>query len=112
LDDEAVFWVAVRSEDGARIDLIGELDLAGAPLVDEQLLRAATSRSGAITIDLSGLTFCDLAGLRALDHARTAGAVLTGRVQDAVRRLLEATGRDALVPVERHEYATDMGERP
>jgi anti-anti-sigma factor len=88
MDDEAVFWVEARIDDAASlIVLTGELDLAAVPLVEEQLHRAARPEAGAITIDLSGVTFCDLAGMRVLERARATGAILVGRSDPAVLRL-------------------------
>ena len=107
---EVVFWVEERIEDATpRIVLSGELDLAAVPLVDDRLRRAARLPSGAITIDVSGLTFCDLAGMRALERARAAGAMLTGRPQGAVRRLLAATGNAELLPREPQDHAMSAG---
>jgi anti-anti-sigma factor len=110
MNDEVVFWADTRSEDAASlIVLIGELDLAAVPLVDEQLRRAASLQSSTITLDVSGLTFCDLAGLRALERARAVGATLSGRPDHAVCRLLDATGRAELLPREAHAHALDRG---
>jgi anti-anti-sigma factor len=97
LDDQAVFWIETRSDDAASlIVLTGELDLAAVPLVEDELRRACTLAPSPIIIDISALMFCDLAGLRALESARTSGAILTGRPDRAVRRLLQATGHAPL----------------
>jgi len=79
----------------------GELDLATAPRLDE-VLSALTS--DVVVVDLSGCTFLDSAGIRALVHtARSLGEADRGlRVvtSDAgILRLLEITGVDKLIQV-------------
>jgi anti-sigma B factor antagonist len=81
----------------------GELDLATAPRLDEAL---ATLTADVIVVDLSGCTFLDSAGIRALvGTARKLGEADRGlRVvtSDAgVLRLLEITGVDTLIRVHR-----------
>jgi anti-anti-sigma factor len=79
----------------------GELDLATAPRLDEALAELA---GDVIVVDLSGCTFLDSAGIRALvGSARTleaAGRSLRLVTSDAgILRLLEITGVDTLIPV-------------
>lgn len=81
----------------------GELDLATAPRLDEAL---AALTADVIVVDLSGCTFLDSAGIRALvGTARKLGETDRGlRVvtSDAgVLRLLEITGVDTLIRVHR-----------
>ena len=81
----------------------GELDLATAPRLDEAL---AALTADVIVVDLSGCTFLDSAGIRALvGTARKLGEADRGlRVvtSDAgVLRLLEITGVDTLIRVHR-----------
>lgn len=47
----------------------GDLDIAGAPELEETLSLALASDARAIVIDLRGLDFLDSTGLRALAHA-------------------------------------------
>lgn len=58
----------------------GELDLVGAPCL-EATLGAAQARVALVVLDLSGLTFCDSAGVHAIANsqrrARAAGGTLT-----------------------------------
>jgi anti-sigma B factor antagonist len=61
--------LAVRSErDGEThvLELIGELDLDGAPRLEEELLRAEASDAAAIIVDLGALEFIDSTGIRLL----------------------------------------------
>jgi anti-sigma B factor antagonist len=61
--------LAVRSEregDAQIIELIGELDLDGAPRFEEALRHAEAGDATAIVVDLGGLEFIDSTGLRLL----------------------------------------------
>jgi anti-sigma B factor antagonist len=51
---------------GRRFALSGEFDLAGAPIFEQALQAACADGARAITLDLSGLTFIDSTGLRAI----------------------------------------------
>ncbi|MGW7200857.1 STAS domain-containing protein [Streptomyces chryseus] len=48
--------------------LTGELDLATAPLMHRAATTALARRPQTLYLDLTGLTFCDGTGLRALNH--------------------------------------------
>ena len=92
------FKIAVRSQDGATvIALSGELDLASAPALEEELARAAASDSGLVILDLRELEFMDSTGLGMLvttnKRAQESGrrfALVKGGPQ--VQRLLNLTG--------------------
>ena len=59
--------LAVRSEqegDVHIIELVGELDLDGAPRLDEALREAEASDAASIVVDLGRLDFIDSTGLR------------------------------------------------
>ena len=61
--------LAVRSEregEAQIIELIGELDLDGAPRLEEALREAEASDASSIVVDLGGLEFIDSTGLRLL----------------------------------------------
>ena len=61
--------LALRSEregDVHMIELIGELDLDGAPRLEEELRRAEASDATSIVVDLGGLDFIDSTGIRLL----------------------------------------------
>ncbi len=90
---------------GARgLALRGELDLTGAPRIEEQIQSALLEGAGAYVLDLSGLTFMDSTGVNTLLRARS----LLGREQrelvvvcppGPVRRVLDVIGiADVLAP--------------
>ncbi|MDP8966988.1 MAG: STAS domain-containing protein, partial [Actinomycetota bacterium] len=61
--------LALRSEregDAHVIELIGELDLDGAPRLEEELRRVESSDVGSIVVDLGQLEFIDSTGIRLL----------------------------------------------
>ena len=85
----------VREPDGVRLLLRGELDMNGV-LDTERAVQAAAELvpEGLLTIDLSGLTFMDLFGARALlrvaDQAMTPErTVVIANPRGTVRRLFE-----------------------
>jgi anti-sigma B factor antagonist len=86
--------MSVSADGGASTTLrvTGEVDLATAPELASQL--AALDGNGrAIDLDLERVTFIDLAGLRAILHARERDRRLRIAVPgQAVARLLELTG--------------------
>lgn len=63
--------------------VFGEGDLLTAELLHDELAELITRSPGPCTVDLSGLSFCDLRGLDALQaaglSARDAGVVVTWR---------------------------------
>jgi anti-sigma B factor antagonist len=82
------------------IALLGELDLASADELDAVIRDAEETEVGQIVVDLSGVSFLDSTGLRALLSAKMRS---DGRLRyhpschDAVTRLLQATGTLALL---------------
>ncbi|HEX5308533.1 MAG TPA: STAS domain-containing protein [Solirubrobacteraceae bacterium] len=81
------------------IALHGELDLLGAPLLQQEIEQADVDSRGILVLDLQGLEFVDSAGLRVIlaahEHARQHGrefALTKGSEQ--VRRLLSIAGVD------------------
>jgi anti-anti-sigma factor len=97
---------------GARgIALCGELDLTGAPRIEEQIQSALLEGDGAFVLDLSRLSFMDSTGVNALLRARS----LLGREgrdlvvvcpPGPVRRVLEIIGVvDMLAPFASREQA-------
>ena len=88
-----------RADGGLGLVIAGEIDESTYP----QLVRglAALNRRGDIHIDLAGVSFCDLAGLRAIvtaaepetgDSAR--GHLTLHAVPHRLRRILEILGWD------------------
>lgn len=90
------FDVEVSSDGGAgaRVRLIGELDLASVAHAEQALARAAGGPS--LELDLSSLSFIDSSGLRLLLrlHERAASdgcRLVVRRGPRAVQRILEVT---------------------
>jgi anti-anti-sigma factor len=87
-----------------RLCLRGELDMLSAPVLARELDAAAARRPPRIVLDLRGLTFMDVSGLRAiLDAARAArregrGLVIANPMPHIVR-LLELTAIDQSLEV-------------
>ena len=66
-----VFAVETLDEGGrATLQLIGELDFAGAPILRQAVLDLLNARQRVVTLDLGGLDFVDVAGLRAMAEAK------------------------------------------
>ena len=95
----------VRTADGITIaELAGELDLAGASALREQLLGLLRPGSGRLVLDLSRVTFCDASGLAVLigtgRRARRLGGFLRlAAVSPQVNRVLDLTGLGRHLPV-------------
>jgi anti-sigma B factor antagonist len=76
----------------AVIALSGELDLAGAAALEDELGRLEPGPLDAIVLDLSGVTFMDSSGLRLI-------AVASQRAQESGRRLALVPGGDQVMRV-------------
>lgn len=78
------------ADGGAMIRVAGELDMAGAPLLDDALDMVRAWRPWQVRLDLSGVTFCDCAGLNALiaGEQSLGGRLSVVDVSAPVRRLL------------------------
>ena len=61
-DDDAL--EIVKASNPARLTISGEIDESGYPVLIESLAAAAGHQE--IHVDLGGVTYCDLAGLRAI----------------------------------------------
>ncbi len=57
---------SVRDADTHVVELLGELDIAGAPNLEEELMRVEATDAPSIVIDLSALEFIDSTGIRLL----------------------------------------------
>jgi anti-anti-sigma factor len=95
----------VRTEDGIAIaELAGELDLARAPALREQLLGLLRPGSSRLILDLSRVSFCDASGLAVLvgtGHLarRLGGFQRLAAVSPEVARVLNLTGLHRHLPV-------------
>lgn len=99
--DEAYLQCAVRENDrdGAWVSIRGELDLAGVPAL-RHALDSVQRTARLVILDLRGLTFMDLTGLRAIIDAEAQArrgrqrlVLIRGPAQ--VDRLLALVGQSA-----------------
>ena len=94
------FVVQIETNERAlHVVLTGELDLAAVPGFEDELRRAEADQPPVLVVDLSGLSFIDSSGLRALvmadDRARKGGrrlAIVSG--PPTVSRVFELTQLD------------------
>lgn len=92
-----------RDADLHTIELIGELDLANAPEVEEEFKRVEATDAGALILNLAGLTFIDSTGIRLLITARARSLADFNRLTllrapAAVHRVFEIAGVGDLLP--------------
>jgi anti-anti-sigma factor len=87
--------------DGVHVELSGELDLATAPKLEDELKRVENDSPTLIILDLRSLSFMDSSGLRALLAA-------DARARDAGRRLVLVRGDER---VQRVLRITRLDER-
>lgn len=83
-----------RDGDAHVVELIGELDLDGAPAVEQELLAAEATDAPSIVVDLGGLEFIDSTGIRLIVMAaeRSEGGRFTlRRGSKQVHRVFEIT---------------------
>lgn len=93
-----------------RLRVAGELDMSSSPALAEELRRVAEEgEEGAVTLELSELTFLDSTGLRALIEASrllgASGDLVLRHPTRAVLEVLEIAGVEAAVPNLRVERA-------
>ncbi|MFE1290244.1 STAS domain-containing protein [Streptomyces sp. NPDC058751] len=95
----------------------GELDLVSGGRVRDRLREALAASSGGLELDLSGLGFCDCAGLNVLMELRHQ-AVIQGKtvtIQDsspAIDRLLDLVGAQELFSAPRPRCAKPRRRGP
>jgi anti-anti-sigma factor len=97
--------VVDRSDEAVRTVVTGELDLANAEIVEQQILRGVGGELAAVTLDLTGLRYIDSAGLwilfrlgTRLRTANTAGEVLVP-ADGPVWRMVETAAVAAAIAV-------------
>jgi anti-anti-sigma factor len=93
-----------REQDRVVLELHGELDLAGAPLLQEAIDRAEEQEPEMLVIDLEDLAFIDSSGLRVIlsahERAKERGHVFAlTRGSEQVQRLLAIAGVSDRLPV-------------
>lgn len=87
------------AEDEYRLVVRGELDLATAPWLTDELMAAERDDPSVLTLDLSGLSFMDVAGMRVLLNAarrakREGWRLVVLNPQPQIRRLFALTAVD------------------
>lgn len=90
-----------RDADMHTISLTGEIHLANAPAVEEELLRVEDTDARTIVLDLSAVTFIDSTGIKLLFSAQLrdgADRLILQRPPDRVMRVLRIVGIDHLLP--------------
>jgi anti-sigma B factor antagonist len=85
------------------ISVAGELDIATAEQAYSYISEVIDERPAPVTVDLSGLTFCDASGLGALArvarHAREAGRqLMLTSARPSVLKIMRITGLDRVFP--------------
>ena len=85
------------------VSVTGELDIATAEQAYSYISEVIDGRPAPVTVDLSGLTFCDAAGLGALAriarHAREAGRqLMLASARPSLLKIMRITGLDRAFP--------------
>ena len=103
---DASMTVGHDSADTARIALFGEIDMANADEVEQQILGAIDNQLTAVTIDLSGLEYIDSAGIRVLFTLANRLTILQIALRlvvperSPIRKVIDLSGMAAAVPVQ------------
>ena len=97
-------WETAEQNDGVRVALSGEIDVASAPGVESRLLELERSEPRRLFLDLRNVSFIDSTGLSMIinadGRARKAGRRLTIVSGDGVpRRILHTVGLDERLDV-------------
>ena len=93
-------------DDGIIVTVSGEVDVGTEGLLRQALLRIMRERGARLLLDVSGVSFMDCAGLRALLATRRNAELRGGfmrliAVSRAVRRIMELTGAHEALAAER-----------
>jgi len=93
---------SARDGDTHVIGLLGELDIAGAPSLEEELLRVEATDAAKIVVDLGSLEFIDSTGIRlivmATDRCAASGRLTLLRGPRQVHRVFEITDLATRLP--------------
>jgi anti-sigma B factor antagonist len=97
---------SVRNERHAVVLVVGELDALTAPRLHDELVALAADGIDRVVLDLRRLDFVDSFGLGVIVSARrrlsqqgNSLCVVAGEDQRTLRRVLEITGLDQVLPV-------------
>ena len=103
---------SVRDEHHAVVIVTGDLDAATAPKLHAELLALASDGIERVVLDLRRMSFVDSYGLGVIVNAKkrlsqegNALCLVAGPDQRTLRRVLEITGLDRVLPV--HESVDD-----
>ena len=99
--------------DVTRVALSGELDMATAPILNDQLAALEQDGSKVILLDLGDLNFIDSAGLYALVYAYTRSRLNGQRfllmgASPSAQRLFEITGTEFLLEAPRTTQLVEL----
>ena len=99
-----------HGDDGIIVAVSGEVDVCTEGPLQQVLLRIMRERSARIFLDVSGVSFMDCAGLRALLTTRRrielrGGCMRLIATSAAVRRIIELTGAQEALAMERSTTA-------
>jgi anti-anti-sigma factor len=95
-------------DDGTVVAVSGEVDVCTEAALQQALLRIMREHGARLLLDVSGVSFMDCAGLRALLTTRRRAELRGGfvrliAVSRAVRRIIELTGaHEAFLGADRH----------
>lgn len=107
--------VSTASQGGhAVVTATGELDLYTAPRLQAALAGLLRDHVDRITVDLSGVEFCDSTGMNVLLSAmkrlkEQGGSLELAAPRPAVKRILQVTGLDTVFTVTEAAPAMDAG---
>ncbi|HVV23903.1 MAG TPA: STAS domain-containing protein [Pseudonocardiaceae bacterium] len=117
--DTAGLYLAVHQvQDIPVVAVTGELDMATAPILEDDLVRRLADIPPTLVIDLTDVTFLSSAGLQVLMHAHTrqpSTHVAIVAPTGATLRPIQLTGLDralALYPSLRHAVTPSPCRRP
>ncbi|MFJ4843354.1 STAS domain-containing protein [Streptomyces sp. NPDC088746] len=101
----------------ARVTLAGELDLDTAPHVLEAVTACLAKQPTSLCLDLTGVSFCDCAGLSSLLRARTSALragvdLVVEGVGSQPARLLTLIGADEILFERIGRTDTELARRP
>lgn len=103
--DDRALWI-IRNGDGPELVVAGEIDEFSYPDLTASLAEVARAGRGDIHVDLGGVEYCDIAGLRAIvcvtgspGEARPGRRVVLHAVPPQLRKILRILGWDALPAV-------------
>lgn len=88
-----------------RVTLSGRMDIAGADAIGTRFTALTTAAGRHVVVDMTGVDFLASIGIRSLIsnakalHQRGGRMVLLVNADDSVRKTLETTGVDALIPM-------------